>query len=108
MSDQSDFIVQIQKKENDVAQSLKKDEQSNNQRVILSKENSSQVITGAEDAVKEKGQVRFQEAKAKAKDEYKKILVEEDNRRRDVVEGGKINLPKASKHVQDTFVALFQ
>lgn len=108
MSDQTDFIVQIQNKENEVAQALKKDEQSNNQRVIFAKENASQVIADAEEAVKEKGQVRFQEAKAKAKDEYKKILVEEDNRRRDVVEGGKVNLPKASKHVQDAFFALFQ
>lgn len=86
---------------------LEKAEKENNQRVLSAKEGSNQVIIKVEEATKVKGQERFKKAKEKAKEEYKRILIEEDNRRRDVIEGGKTNLDKAKKHVMTAFTGLF-
>jgi len=107
MSDQSNFIAQIQEKEKEAAKTLEKVEKENNHRVLAAKEGSNQVIVKVEDATKAKGQERFKKTKEKAKEEYKRILIEEDNRRRDVIEGGKTNLDKAKKHIQEAFAGLF-
>lgn len=107
MSNQSDFISQIQEKENEASQMLEKVEQENNLRILAAKEEASQLIRDVEEVVKSKGQERFQKAKTEAKDEYKHILTEEDNRRRDMIEGGKTHLDKAKKHVVGSFMSLF-
>ena len=37
----------------------------------------------------------------------KRILVEEDNKRRDETEGGIANLPKAKKYIHNSFIKIF-
>ncbi len=108
MSDQSDFIAQIQAKEKEAVKTLEKAEKENNQRILVAKEGADQLVADVEDATKTKGYERFKQSKEKAKEEYKRILTEEDNRRRGVVEGGKANLNKAKKHIHEAFVGMFQ
>ena len=107
MPDQSDFIAQIQQKEKKAEKLIKTAEDENNRRVLAASEQSEQMMTEVEQAAKKIGQERLRGAKDKGKEEYKRILVEFDNRRRDVVETGKVNLNKAKKHVTDAFVAMF-
>lgn len=108
MSDQSDFIAQIQEKEKKAEKLIKTAEEDNNRRVVAANEQSEQMVNEVEQAAKTVGQERLIDAKEKGKDEYKRILVEFDNRRRDTVETGKVNLDKAKKHVTDAFTAMFQ
>ena len=108
MSDPSDFIAQIQQKEKEATATLTKAESENNRRVLAAKEQAGQLVIEIEEKTKETGQSRFKEAKEKAKEAYKKILIQEDNQRRDVIEGGKAHLDKAKKHVMTVFSDLFQ
>ena len=108
MSKQDNLIVQIRQKEDEVAKMLNKAEQENNQRVSKADEATEQLIVEVEEKTKTIGRKRFEKAKEKGKEEYKRILVEADNKRRDVNERGKVNLEKAKKHIKDAFSGMFE
>lgn len=104
---QNNLILQIRQKEQESAEKLEKTEQENNKKITETSEIAERLIAEVEQKTKDVGQVRFQEAKGKGKEEYKRILVESDNKRRDEVEGGKVNLPKAKEHIQKNFMSIF-
>lgn len=106
-SDQSHFIAQIQQKEKESEKMLKDIERENNKRILKANEDVSKIIEETEQTTKQSGQERLRQTKEKAKEEYKVILVEEDKRRRDIIEGGKMNLDKARKHIKDAFIGMF-
>ncbi len=108
MSEHDNLIVQIRNKEDEAAQMLQKVEKDNNQRIAAANEAAEQLILDTEQAAKEAGQTRFQQAKEKGKEEYKAILVDADNRRRDEIETGKVQITKAKKFVYDHFQELFE
>ncbi len=108
MSDQSHFIGQIQQKEKDASKMLEKAEKDNNQSVLAANDEAAQIITEAEEEAKKVGTDHFRKSKEGAKGEYKRILIELDSKRRDVIEGGKSNLDKAKKHINSAFVSLFE
>lgn len=107
MSDKSNFIVQIQQEEKNAKDMLNKAESDNNKRVAQASEDSMAIIQKSEDDAREEAMIRIKGAKEEAKEVFKKIIVEGDNSRRDVVEGGKVNLPKAVKHVSEVFSEMF-
>ena len=108
MNDKSHFIGQIQQKEKEAVKMLEDAEKKNNQRVLNADESANQIVTEAEEGAKKIGQERFKQSKEIAKEEYKRIFVESDNKRRDIIEGGKTNLDKATKHIHSAFVSLFE
>jgi len=108
MSKQDNLIVQIRQKEDEAAKMLSKAEQENNQRASKAGETAEQLIIEVEEKTKTVGRKRFEKAKEKGKGEYKRILVELDNKRRDEIEGGKVNLEKAKKHIHNAFSDMFE
>ena len=106
MSDDN-LIVQIQDKEKEATKMLENVEKDNGQRLTEASEEAEKIIADIEQSTKEVGQKRFMEAKEKGKEEYKRILVESDNQRRDEVEGGKTNLEKAKNHISEHFMQMF-
>jgi len=108
MSNQSTFISQIQDEEKKAAKMLEKAEKENNQRVAKATEGSGDLIRQVEESSREEAKSKILKAKEEAKEGYKKIIVDGDNSRRDVVEGGKVNISKGQKHVKEAFMAMFQ
>jgi vacuolar-type H+-ATPase subunit H len=108
MSDQSDFISQIQKKEIEAKKLIEKAEKDNNQRVVKAEESADQIVLEAEEATKKVGYERLAESKETAKDEYKKVLVEFDSRRRDQIESGRGKMPKAKSFINKKVVDMFK
>ncbi len=106
MSDDN-LIVQIQDREKEATGMLANVEKDNSQRLIEASEEAERLIADIEQSTKEVGQKRFMEAKGKGKEEYRRILVESDNSRRDEVEGGKTNLNKAKKYIHESFMGMF-
>lgn len=107
MSDQSNFIAKIQEEEKSAENMLNRAESDNNKRVAKASEELTDVVKKAEEESREKAIVKIKKSKENAKEEFRKIIVDGDNSRRDVVEGGKIHLSKAAKHVNDAFVKMF-
>ncbi len=108
MSDESHFIGQIQQKEKEVAKMLEDAEKKNNKRVLEVNESAGQIVIEAEEGAKKIGQECFKKVKEEGKGEYKRILAELANKRRDEIEGGKVNLEKAKKHIHDAFLDMFE
>ncbi len=69
---------------------------------------SVNAINKAEELARSKAMDKIKKCKEGAKEEYKNIIVNSDNERRDIVESGKNNLPKSEKLIKDNFVGLFQ
>ncbi len=107
MTDQSNFIGQIQEEEKSAEKMLNKAETDNNKRVVKASEELSEIVKKAEDEARENAIEKIKKSKENAKEEFNKIIVDGDNSRRDVVEGGKVHLSKAAKHVNDAFVKMF-
>ncbi|MBU0727446.1 hypothetical protein KKA95_02055 [Patescibacteria group bacterium] len=107
MSNKSHFIAQIKEEEDKAADMLKKVEDENNKRVIKATEESEDTVRKMEDATRVIAQEKLEKAKEEAKEEYKKIIVEGDNSRRDTVEGGKTKLSKGQKHISEAFMEMF-
>ena len=108
MSDQDDnLIVQIRTKEEDAKKELEHVQDENNKSIADANEDAEKLITDEEEATKSVGLQKLQEGKEKGKEEYKKIIIELDNERRDAIEGGKVNLDKAKKHINDSFHKFF-
>jgi len=108
VSDQTHFIGQIQQKEQETSTMLKDVERENNQRVLEANEISAQTFAEAEQNVKVTGRERLMQGKEQAKEQYKRLLVDEDNKRRDLIEGGKVNLEKAKKYIMSAFEDMFR
>jgi len=104
---QNNLVLEIRKKEQESAERLEKVEQDNNKKITETSNEAEKLVMQTEEEIKGVGQERFQEAKSKGKEEYKRILVEMDNQRRDEVEGGKVNLGKAKKYIQENFISIF-
>lgn len=107
MSDQSNFIAQIQEEEKNAENMLEKAESDNNKRVAMASDELLLIIGKAEEEAREKAIEKIKKSKEGAKEEFKKIIVDGDNSRRNIVEGGKVNLSKAIKHVNNAFVKMF-
>lgn len=107
MSDQSDFISQIQNKEKEAERTLIAAEKSNGQRVVKATEEAAIVVADAEENAKKTGKEILLKKREDAKSEYKRVLVEFDNNRRDQIEGGKANLPKARKLAHESIINIF-
>ncbi len=108
MSNKDDnLIAQIRDKEKEVAEMLERVKKENDQQITEANESAKKLISETEDGIKEVGYKRLLEGKEKGKEEYKRILVEEDNKRRDETEGGKANLPKAKKYIHNSFIKIF-
>jgi len=108
MTNNTALISQIKEKESGVKKMLEKVEVANNERIALAIDEAAQFVKQAEDDARLKAQQELGRARETAKAEYKKVLVNSDNERRDVVEGGKVNIQKAQKLVDDAFEAMFQ
>ncbi len=107
MSEHDNLIVRVRQQEDEASKMLQQVEKENNQRIAAASESADQLVLDTEQTVKEAGMERFQQSKEKGKEEYKTILVEADNRRRDAIETGKVQITKAKKFVHDNFQALF-
>jgi len=108
MSEHDNLISQIRRKEDEVANMIRLAEESNDQRIASANESAIQFVLGIEESAKKAGKIKFQQSKEKGKEEYKAILVEYDNERRDEVEGGKTRIPQAKKLVHDEFLRMFE
>ncbi|MDH5597304.1 MAG: hypothetical protein OEY44_04310, partial [Candidatus Peregrinibacteria bacterium] len=62
----------------------------------------------AEDEEREKAREQLVKAKEEAKSVYSKLIVDADNSRRDVIEGGKTKVSKGKSHVVSAFMAMFE
>ena len=108
MATQTHFISQIQKEEKNAVSMLKKLETENDKKVTKAVEESANTVREAEEKAREQGRGKLLKTKEEAKGEYKKIIIDSDNARNDVVAGGKKNLDKAKKHITKAFVGLFE
>jgi vacuolar-type H+-ATPase subunit H len=108
MATQTHFISQIQKEEKNAVSMLKKLETENDKKVTKTVEESANTVREAEEKAREQGRGKLLKTKEEAKGEYKKIIIDSDNARNDVVAGGKKNLDKAQKHITKAFVGLFE
>lgn len=108
MTKQSHFIAQITEEEAKAKTMLEKTQEENDKRIAAANDQARQLVQKTEEAAREIAMKKIGQAKEKAKEEYKRIMVDEDNARRDVIENGKKNLPKAEKIITDTFVGLFK
>ncbi len=108
MATQTHFISQIQKEEKDAGGMLKKLETENNKKVVKASEEANEIVQEAEDKAREQAKGKLLKAKEEAKTEYKKIIIDSDSTRNDVVAGGKKNILKAQKHITQSFVRLFE
>ena len=108
MAKSTHFIAQIQEAESDAQKSEEAAQKKNDQAVIAANEASEAKIAEAEEKYRKVAVDKIGKSKEKAKEEYKKILVDLDNERRDTVENGKTNLPKAEKQIHEALMGLFQ
>ena len=108
MATESHFISQIQKEEKKAATMLKKLETDNNKKVAKASEEAQITIREAEDKAREHAKNELLKSKETAKEEYKKIIVDSDKDRIDIIASGKKNLSKAQKHIAKAFVELFE
>jgi len=106
MSDQSDYISQIQQEEKKAEKALENAEKESNQRVLKADESAAQIITDVEEKAKSSGREKLQKVREQAKEEYKRVLVEFDSNRTGQIESGKNNLPKAKKLVHENLIKM--
>ena len=108
MSDQSSFISQIKEEEAKAAKMLEGVEAENNERLSKAAEEGEALVNKAENEEREKALELIQKAKDEAKNVYSKLMVDSDNARRDVIEGGKTRIEQGKNHVMTAFMEMFQ
>jgi len=107
MSNSSAIITQVRDKEAEMSKMLEKEEKKNNERVISAGEETVQLVGQADTEARQLAGDEIGQAKEAAKKDFKKIMVDGDNERRDIVESGKGKLDKAKKIVMDALEAMF-
>ena len=107
MSNSSAIITQVRDKESEMSNMLEQEEKKNNERVIDAGEQVSQAIADADVEARQLATEELNKAKEVAKVEFKKIMVDADNARRDVVENGKTKIDQAKKLVMDALDSMF-
>ncbi|MBN2087078.1 hypothetical protein JW758_01900 [Candidatus Peregrinibacteria bacterium] len=108
MSNQSHFISQIQEKEKDSLTMIESVEKENAKLISKAIEDSDNFVAEAESEARDLMKADLEKAKEDAKDEYKRMIVDGDNSRRDIVEKGKVNIEKGKKYVMDAFISSFK
>lgn len=108
MTEHDNLILRIRRAEEEAAQMLSEVESENSQRIDAANTAGLAMIQSTETLAKENGQKRFLQAKEQGKEIYKNMLVDSDNKRRDDIENGKLQVAKAKKFVHDHFLAMFE
>lgn len=108
MSDKNSYISQIQAEEQEADKMLKRVDTENEKRVSKAHEEMDEIVSEAEEQERAKAKEQIMQAKETAKQEYGKLLSDEDNKRRDVIENGKAKLSKGKARVLESFMAMFE
>jgi len=108
MTSSSHYISQIQEAEENARNIINKTEQDNNKRITTANEETAVVVLKAEEEAKLVAANIINKAKEEAKAEYKKIIVNAELDRRNVIETGNKNISNSEKHIDNAFSDIFK
>ena len=108
MTSSSHYIAQIQEAEENAKNIIQKIEQDNNSRITTANEETAITVKEAEEKARLVATNTIGKAKEEAKAEYKKIMINAEVERRNIIEKGNKNILNSEKHVNNAFTAIFK